>query len=254
MKKGFTLVEVVILIVIVTLLLMVSLPNYHKTSEVSESNDVIPSRMFVGPNQYPPETFAAYGILAFPQRATPSSRERHLMICHAYTAALPHFTDLKEVPLNHQMVTVWPIEDESHATIIDLDTKRADVCEPAVDYYGLVAAKRALRSAKLAQNANAERIVGDSIDFNDLTKGPYLLAWAPGESIKDPDALVLVVDLSLVSLPEHAEEVFSRWVRQIEQDPSLWQDGWDESALILKIRMWTDEMGVLVPGWLFNAK
>jgi amino acid transporter len=33
------------------------------------------SRLFAGPHQYPPSSFAAYGIVAFPSRATPDDRD-----------------------------------------------------------------------------------------------------------------------------------------------------------------------------------
>jgi hypothetical protein len=55
---------------------------------------VIASRLFAGPDQYPPEEFAAYGILAFRSRASSQDRARHLMICEAYAATLPHADEL----------------------------------------------------------------------------------------------------------------------------------------------------------------
>ncbi len=213
-----------------------------------EVSSATPSRKFTGPGQYPPENFLAYGILAFPQRATPDSRQRHLMICDAYVSALPHSTELKGIPLSEQMVTVWPIENDELAARIDIYTPRNEVCEIAVDHYGLVVAKSALNDVANVEAIEKELIRGDSIDFKNLTQGPYLLAWAPGNKKGDSDALVLVVDLTRVNLPQHAEAIFSRWIREIEKNPSLWSNGWDIPAVRLRLRLWADDIGDSVVG------
>ena len=58
-------------------------------------SSVIASRIFAGPNQYPPKEFAAYSIVAFPSRPSLHDRDRYLTICHAYVATLPHASELE---------------------------------------------------------------------------------------------------------------------------------------------------------------
>jgi hypothetical protein len=53
---------------------------------------VLPSRMFAGPNQYPPTQFRAYGIVAFPGLSASDDKSRYDMICDAYISALSHYT------------------------------------------------------------------------------------------------------------------------------------------------------------------
>ncbi|MER9546788.1 hypothetical protein NKI72_33110 [Mesorhizobium sp. M0437] len=48
------------------------------------SKGVKASRMFSGPGEYPPENFGAYGILAFPAKASEFDKDRHLKVCQAY--------------------------------------------------------------------------------------------------------------------------------------------------------------------------
>lgn len=252
-NKGLILLEVLILVALVGILVAIALPRYQEYIDRSKV-DVTPSRKFTGPGQYPPENFLAYGILAFPQRVTPDSRQRHLMICEAYVSALPHSTELKGVPLSEQMVTTWPIENDELATRIDMNTPRKEVCELAVDHYGLVIAKSALNDAEKAEAGDKELIRGDTLDFENLKQGPYLLAWAPGYKKGDSDALVLVLDLSRVNLPQHAKAIFIRWIREIEQDPGLWSNGWDIPAVQLKLRLWADDLGNSIVGWVINDK
>jgi hypothetical protein len=213
---------------------------------------ITPTRIFSGPGQYPPKDFRAYGILVFPHRPTAASRARHLMICDAYVAALPHFTELPDVPSKDQMVTVWPIENDEVAKELDLHTPRRDVCQLAVDHYGLVLARAAIKDAIKAQQHELGRIRGDPVDFGNLRRGPFLLGWAPGSQKGAPDALVLVLDLTRIDVPGHAEAVFERWIREIEQNPLIWTNGWDVFTVRLRIRLWADDIGERVVGWFIN--
>jgi hypothetical protein len=189
---------------------------------------ILASRLFAGPAQYPPNDFAAYGILAFKTRATPDDTPRYEMICNAYVAGLLHFTDIK-VPLKQQMVTVWPIESDSQATRIN-KMPRESLCPEAVRRYGLPTSLEAIESARRS-----------NVQFNDT--GPFLLAWSPSETKGQPGALVLVSDLSDVTTSEQAKQIFFDWFSKIQENPELWRPGWDIAKLKVLIRLWADKYG-----------
>ncbi len=196
--------------------------------EASVEVDVVATRLFAGPGQYPPQEFKAYGILAFPARATPATRSRHLFICEAYLARLPHVSEVR-APTRLQMVTVWPMADDQAAQTLN-DDPLASNCPAAVDGYGLVAAQEAIRHA---------RAVG-----HDLTgRGPFLLAWSPAQDKGKPAAAVLVADMSDVSTAGGAAEILARWAGDIEKKPELWENGWSLEGLRLAIQSWADHYG-----------
>jgi len=190
--------------------------------------EVLPSRMFAGPKQYPPRQFKAYGIVAFPARPSPDDAPRYKFFCDAYVSALPHYTDVR-APLSKQMVTVWPIDTDSEATRIN-GASRDSVCGRAVPNYGLPIALHAI------QEAIMNKAVLDG-------RGPFLLAWAPGSEKGNPNALVLVSNLSNVSNIEDAKAVFTQWVTDIQEDQSLWNNGWNLAKLKFIIRLWVDRYG-----------
>jgi hypothetical protein len=189
---------------------------------------VLASRLFAGPTQYPPHDFAAYGILAFKTRATSDDTPRYEMICNAYVTGLLHVSDVK-VLLKYQMVTVWPIESDSQATRIN-KMPRESLCPEAVRRYGLPISLEAIQSARRS-----------GARFDDT--GPYLLAWSPSETKGQPDALVLVSDLSDVTTSEQAKQIFFDWFSKIQENPELWRPGWDIAKLKVIIRLWADKYG-----------
>jgi hypothetical protein len=191
---------------------------------------VTASRLFVGPSNYPPTDFAAYGILAFRSRSSPYDRDRHLMFCNAYVATLPHADELA-VPRAEQMVTVWPLNSDDSSNRLNQPQDHAkDICQIAVDNYGLVIAQQAIKDAEFTGR-------------NLARSGPFLLAWSPSADKGKQDALVLVSDLSDVTTYEQAHERFLAWARDIESDPSLWMNGWDLERVRTYIRHWVDKYG-----------
>lgn len=201
-----------------------SLPSVAPTPEAL----ILPSRMFAGPSQYPPKTFKAYGIVAFPSRPTSDDFARYEMICDAYVAGLLHYTSVK-VPVKEQMVTVWPIETAQLAD--EINRKRRDlVCIDAVPKYGLALAQDAIASAR------RQKAVLDG-------QGPFLLGWAPGAAKDQSDALVLVADMSDVVNLQQAKQIFAQWALDIQENPDLWNNGWKEEKLKLVIRLWVDKWG-----------
>jgi len=189
---------------------------------------IVPSRMFAGPHQYPPRQFKAYGILAFVTRPTEDNKDRFNMICDAYRETLPHYREVPAPP-SDQMVTVWPIDGDSEADDINR-IARDKVCARAVPRYGIVTAQEAIEAAK----RNSAVLSG---------RGPFLLAWAPGSDKGKPDALVLVSNLSNVAISADAELLFVRWREEIQEDKSLWNNGWDPDRLKVKVRIWADRYG-----------
>ena len=181
------------------------------------SRNVIASRIFAGPNQYPPKEFAAYGIVAFPSRPSLHDRDRYLTICHAYLASLPHAFEL-ELPPAEQMVTVWPLDSDHYTWLNDptltssLNATSQDVCAMVVHHYGLATARTALKDAAHA-----------GVNIN--TIGPLLLAWSPSADKGKDDALVLVSNLSDITTYDQALEMFLAWSREIERDPAVWSNG-----------------------------
>jgi hypothetical protein len=196
------------------------------------------SRLFAGPDQYPPENFAAYGILAFPSRATSNDRDRYTMLCEAYVAVLPHAFELA-LPDTQQMVTVWPVTTNSIASQLNR-TPQGDVCPTAVDNYGLVVATRALKDAAPAKAELDGR-------------GPFLLAWSPATQKGKLDALVLEANLSNVTTPDEAKLRLLRWKSDILENPDIWIHGWDLERVKTKTREWLDEYGPKVL-MLFGTK
>jgi hypothetical protein len=189
---------------------------------------ILASRLFAGPTQYPPNEFAAYGILTFKTRATSDDTPRYEMICSAYVAGLLHFTDVK-VARKLQMVTVWPIESDSQAVRIN-KMPRESLCPEAVRRYGLPTSLEAIESARRS-----------NVQFDDT--GPFLLAWSPSETKGQPGALVLVSDLSDVTTSEQAKQIFFDWFSKIQENPELWRPGWDIAKLKVLIRLWADKYG-----------
>jgi hypothetical protein len=187
----------------------------------------LPSRMFAGPGDFPPKDFKAYGIVASNMRPTADDKARYDMICDGYVAGILHFTDVK-VPRNEQMVTVWPVENVYWAkTINKID--RDKVCGLAVPHYGFSLAEQAIKDART-----------NDIQLNG--KGPFLLAWAPGEKKGLPGAIVLVYDLSDVINSEQAKQIFTRWAQQIQDNPQLWNK-WDLESARIATMLWADKWG-----------
>lgn len=186
------------------------------------------SRLFAGPNQFPPQAFAAYGVVAFRARATSVERGRHFMLCEAYVATLPRSDELG-LPVEEQMVTVWPISDDQTADELNA-LGRSDGCETAIARYGLATSLQALRDAGEARIGRDRR-------------GPFLLAWAPAIDKGKPDALMLIADLSDVTTASQAEAVFVYWRNDIEANPEFWGQGWNVEQLRLAIQLWVDRFG-----------
>jgi len=202
------------------------------------------SRIFAGPNQYPPESYAAYGILAFKSRASNQTYNRHKAICDAYVSSIPHATELS-TSISNQMVTVWPIDTDYDSDVIN-KIERDKVCAMGISKYGLKLSHEAINAAKLA---------GVQLD----NAGPFLLAWSPAKEMGKPDAVVLYLDLSHVITYEQAEPVMQMWTREIEGDyDKCCKDGWDLELIKQTLREFHDFYGtkfkITINSWIHNVK
>lgn len=187
------------------------------------------TRIFSGPSQYPPTDFAAYGVVAFPDLATPSDQSRYVMICEAYMATLPNASEVHTSRMD-QMVTVWPVKTDTLGDKLTLEPP-SNPCEEAVNSYGELVGKRDIA---LAEQAGAD--LGDG-------RGPFLLAWSPGNSHGTRVASVLRADMSSVTTHDQAKRIFRRWVSDIEENPELWNRGWNIERVRTVLRIWADDMG-----------
>lgn len=180
------------------------------------------SRIFAGPTQFPPQDFAAYGVVAFKSRSVDgTSSPREQMICNAYLGILPEASELT-VPITSQMVTVWPIlSDEKARDVAAL--ARSEACDEALAQYGLSAGRAAILDANKA-----------GIDTSGA--GPFLLAWSPAEKKGDPTAPVLAVDMSNVETKDRAMKIFDAWANEIEKDSDLWVIGWQNESIRAKLQ------------------
>ena len=204
-------------------------PSAPQSSANSNNPPVLPTRAFLPPHDLPPN-FAAYGIVAFAEKAMSSTSARHRAVCEAFLASLPP-SSLASVPTQQQMVTVWPVDSMT----VPEQLKRANPdCDVAISHYDLPTALTALKEARTQQHSQF------------LGQGPYLLGWAPSSTKGQKDALVLVVDLSNARTSAELLERFKFWREQIEQKPELWRRGWDKPGVLALIRNWADRWGTMI--------
>ena len=193
---------------------------------------VYASRMFMGRDTFPPEDFAAYGILAFDTSPTSEDRPLYITICEAFFSALVNSDDV-EAATNVQMVTVWPVDDRTDDTLTEtLNIARAneDSCALAVEFYDTQVAQNAIDDARLAGMSLSGR-------------GPFLLAWSPAEDMGKDDAIVLAADMSGVQTVAEAKDMLRIWRDDIERDTELWESGFTLEKTRVKIRQIVNRYG-----------
>lgn len=195
-------------------------------------DQVYAARLFLGRNSFPPEAFAAYGILAFDTLATASEEPRYRAICEAFFSALLNSDDIA-ADVSAQMVTVWPIDDRHDPDLTAaLNTTRegTESCASAVTYYDVQVALDAISDARAA---------GISL----TGRGPFLIAWAPAGMKGAPDAIVLAADLGNIQTAQEAKDELRIWRDNIERDPSLWETGFTVEKLRVKLRQIVNRYG-----------
>lgn len=214
------------------------------SAEVAESPEpaasapgdlIIASHVFAGPGQIPPHNYLAYGVIAFPQRPTPDTEYRYTMICLAFQEIIS-FTGEVAQTTTKQVVTIWPVRNAEIAAQIN-STDEEDRCAMAVKYYHLPHSEHAIEAARLA---------GQSISTD---RGPFLLAWFPGEHMGSSGVPVLDRDLSLVVTPAQAQSEFRAWKEEI-RNHECWDCTNVSQKLRRSIRLYSDYYGARTIGVL----
>lgn len=188
----------------------------------------IATRLFSGPTQYPPPDYAAYGILAFTVKPAPQELARYVTICTAYINTLPSAFDTEE-DKDKQLVTVWPVTDDAVADKLNKKGNEID-CNDAVANYNHILAKQAISAAQKG-------------GWQPSGIGPFLIAWAPGATLGQKDAAMLVINLSNVVTYEQAQAIMTHWANDIENDKSTWDGGFTVDSLRKYLQLWADTFG-----------
>ena len=228
-KKTFGVLFAVLMLILTYSSLHQYADEFIQIFHYNNDSNVTASRIFAGPEQYPPNNFLAYGILAFPSRASENDKARHMMFCDAYIAALPHSSELFNVPISKQMVTIWPIQANSIADKLN-KMSRSKVCSLAVEKYDLVTSLQAIKDAEVS-------------GYILKGEGPFLLAWSPAKNKGNADTPVLITDLSDIYSPEDAKQILSYWAKDIEDNPDLWNNGFNMEKVRVSLRHWADTFG-----------
>jgi hypothetical protein len=201
---------------------------------------VLATRTFVGPQDFPPADYPAYGLVVFPDLTTASSRDRYINVCEAYWAALVA-VPYSSLPPEKQMVTVWPVHNESLADKIN-NQPMGPACATAVDEYDLATALAAIGEA-----GTLKKIMG---------RGPFLLAWSPAFSKGKDGVPVLFLDLSGAVTQQQFLDYFNKWRDDIQENPELWKapTGWSLEAVRLKFQEFADATGGQIISFITGSK
>lgn len=179
----------------------------------------VSTRLFVPTRFSDFEAYGAVAMIIFPQvPATSEQTNRHRRICHAYLTTLPDATMTREqVPELRQMVTLWPRRDIKKPLSLHTSTQAAVAaqCERAVKNYDFVTA--AVWTALIPKQAGVNR----------TRRGPFLIAWAPASAIGRAKSDLLLFDLSDFEQTSAIQRAFRIWKAEIENDPTLWNRGWN---------------------------
>ncbi|WP_430251381.1 hypothetical protein [Neorhizobium sp. DAR64860/K0K1] len=201
------------------------------------------TRLFAGLGEYPPKIYAAYGIVAFWDRIDPAERDRYTAICLAYLRSL----DLAPAGMaaEKQMVTVWPVTSGTAAKGLMSGSSfqtfdMISQCESVLNNYDFQVGREAIRMARL-----------QSKDVDG--RGPFLLAWSPTDKIGTDKAIILMADLSETDNFFAARDIFRIWIKEIESDLDLWNDGFTWDRLQRKLKALVDKYGGKIEA-AFKAK
>lgn len=194
-----------------------------------DTQDTVPTRLFAINEDYPPQNFAAYGLLAF--GAPTLNAKTEIAFCEAFRT-LEHSEDAEKrgYGSERQAVTVWPVRDREVS--ITLNEASFPDCTMAAQNYDYAIGKRAIT---FARNSNARGLFKSELG----NAGPYLLAWAPGTDAysNNEDTLILVADLTNVRSPQQAKRALDFWQKEIVEKKETWENGWTIERLRLFVQL-----------------
>jgi hypothetical protein len=193
----------------------------------TRSDMFTPVRIFVKGSDIPRvgAVYGGYGVVAFAQGATPSSRRRLIAICQSFLSSLPSVSQVPaSIPAADQIATMWPVLQPQ-----SIESQTGD-CGFLVDNYDVFGGQSAIRDA---------RQQGRSLEG----RGPFLIGWAPSSTRGVKDAVVLVIDLSPYDRQDEFDEMFLFWNVKVVADPSLWRHGFVLEQVRLVARDFVDSYG-----------
>lgn len=194
-------------------------PRPPRLDGAPPDNEAIATRLFVPPDYALPKGYGAVAVLVFiepPQDEL--TRLRYIQVCESYMSVLPDADAVyRERPQLAQMVTLWPREDIAAPLSFKLKSfsQLGPACAAAVENYAYLAAGGWL--AKLPRQAR----------FGADRRGPFLIAWAPPSAVGRANVPILTFDLSDFEQSGTIRTAFRWWRQEIEENPSLWENGWD---------------------------
>lgn len=170
----------------------------------SASEILVPTYLFAAPGQIEPADFHTFGVVAFPERPTPDTEFRFAMLCRAFIDNTSKATEsAQSTPNVRQAVTVWPVENAVIADQLNDMTDTQEACEIAAEHYSLPHSDYFMAAARAS---------GETLG---VQRGPFLLAWRPGEAIGQVGVPVLDANLSLVVTEKQARDDFRDWKTKI---------------------------------------
>lgn len=186
-------------------------PDVATASIGSPASEIlVPTYLFAAPGQIDPAEFHTFGVVAFPERPTPDTEFRFAMLCRAFIDNTSKATESAQSNPNvQQAVTVWPVANADIANQLNsmADTKAA--CEIAAENYSLPHSDFFMAAARAS---------GETLGAQ---RGPFLLAWRPGDAIGQAGVPVLDANLSLVVTQKQARDDFRDWKTKISH--SCWE-------------------------------
>lgn len=184
-----------------------------------------PARAFLRAEEIPPPGVGAYGVVALRSKPTSANLERLMTACRAFLSSLPSQSTLPaSLRIRDQMITIWPLMMPNSSNNHDND------CEYLTNNYELYGGISAIEDA-----------AGQGRHLNG--RGPFLIGWSPSEKRGQPDAIVLVLDMSSIDSQASFDDAFGLWQQRIVENPELWRHGFSSERLRLAIRDFADHYG-----------
>lgn len=213
----------------------VKVPGTEVSALIIATGPTVATRLFVPARFTDFKRYGAVAMLAFSQvPGNNAELNRYRRICEAYVTTLPDaIVTNEDAPDLRQMVTIWPRSDMTKLREVYLTApvRVAEECIPAVRYYDYGTATAWL--------AHVPRRAG----LNRTGRGPFLVAWAPPSAMGKAQSAVLVLDLSDFDRTDEIERAFRIWKEDIEEDPPLWDKGWNIEFWKARIAAKLDKYG-----------